>query len=63
MKHQAEAEIIPNATPPGDADMLSKAESLLRESLASLKLPFKQPELELLGIIAYQGPSSQNQKG
>src|SRR5262249_36571183 len=36
----------------GDTRVLSRAESLLREAFPSLDLPFRQPDLELLGIIA-----------
>ncbi len=38
--------------PQGDPTILSRAESVARSSIPSLALPFRQPELELLGIVA-----------
>jgi superfamily II DNA or RNA helicase len=36
---------------PGDPVLLSRAEAMARDALPSLELPFRQPELELLGIV------------
>jgi ERCC4-related helicase len=43
--------------PAGQEEILAKGESLMREFLPSLDLPFRQPELELLGIIAGIAPT------
>ena len=40
-----------DAVPPGSRSLLDEAERLLRESFSSFELPFRQPELELLGIL------------
>ncbi|MCU1248750.1 MAG: type restriction endonuclease subunit [Edaphobacter sp.] len=45
---------IPN---PGDPRRLEQAEALLRDALSSLDLPFRQPEIELVGILAGVGNS------
>ena len=42
--------------PPGDQSALDQAETVARAALPTLDLPFRQPELELLGIISW--PSS-----
>jgi superfamily II DNA or RNA helicase len=49
----ADTEDAPDATPPGDRAVLTQGEALLREAFPSLDLPFRAPELELLGIIEY----------
>jgi hypothetical protein len=36
---------------PGDRETLDRAEAAARDALPSLDLPFRQPELELLGMI------------
>lgn len=52
LRPSADAEAAPSVAPPGDQKILAQAETLLRGALPSLDLPFRQPELELLGIIA-----------
>jgi len=52
VKPPAEADPAPNAVTPGDCEVLSQAEALMRENFPSLDLPFRQPDLELLGIVA-----------
>jgi hypothetical protein len=52
VKATAESEAEPTAAPAGNIEMLTEAEALMRETLPSMDLPFRQPELELLGIIA-----------
>jgi len=37
---------------------LAKAEAVLRDSLPSLDLPFRQPDLELLGVIGAVGQAT-----
>jgi hypothetical protein len=39
------------AAAPGDRDLLAKAETVLRNNVPSLDLPFRQPDFELLGVI------------
>ena len=46
------------AAPPGNAEILTRAEALLREAFPSLDFPFRQPELELLGIVAGIGQTN-----
>jgi hypothetical protein len=41
----------------GQEGILIKGESVMREFLPSLDLPYRQPELELLGIIAGIAPT------
>ena len=50
LKPVADSEPAPGAAPPGNREILARAEALLREAFPSLDLPFRQPELELLGI-------------
>lgn len=38
--------------PPGDQSILSEAEKKIREAFPSFALPFRQPDIELLGIIS-----------
>lgn len=52
IKFPADIETAPNELPPGDKEILIQAETLLRRALPSLDIPFRQPELELLGIVA-----------
>jgi hypothetical protein len=51
VKPLADADSTSNAAPPGDPQILLTAEAVMRASFASLDLPFRQPELELMGII------------
>jgi len=51
-KPPSENDPRPGAVPSGESKFLSEAESLIRESFPSLDLPFRQPDLELLGVIA-----------
>lgn len=46
----------PTNVPPGDQSLLKRAEQVARAAFPTLDLPFRQPELELLGIISF--PSS-----
>jgi hypothetical protein len=48
----------PIATIPGDPEVLAKAEAVLRDNLPSLDLPFRQPDLELLGVIGGVGQAT-----
>jgi hypothetical protein len=50
-----DSESEPTAGSQGDPELLSKAESALRDNLPSLDLPFRQPDLELLGVIGGVG--------
>ena len=56
LRPSTDSEPCADAAPLGSAEILTQAESLLREALPSLDLPFRQPELELLGIVAGIGP-------
>jgi ERCC4-related helicase len=47
-----DSETAPTQVNPGDKGLLDRAEALLREAIPSMNLPFRQPELELLGIVA-----------
>jgi hypothetical protein len=58
IKPSSEPETILGFVPPGDGDMLSKAEALVRSAFSSLDLPFRQPELELLGVIGFSNQTS-----
>jgi superfamily II DNA or RNA helicase len=40
---------------PGSKDVLTRAELLLTESISSLDLPFRQPDLELIGVLGGKG--------
>jgi hypothetical protein len=53
--HVHPAAALTNAVPPGEQRILTQAEALLRGAFPSLNLPFRQPELELLGIVGYAG--------
>jgi superfamily II DNA or RNA helicase len=53
IKPSAETEAVLGCVPSGDQDVLSKAETLVRSAFSSLDLPFRQPELELLGVIGW----------
>jgi len=53
IKPFAETEAVLGFVPPGDQGILSKAEAFVRSAFPSLDLPFRQPELELLGVIGY----------
>jgi ERCC4-related helicase len=52
VKPPGDAEPAPNVVAPGLSEVLSQAEALMQESWPSLDLPFRQPDLELLGIVA-----------
>lgn len=52
VRPSADADPTPSVVAPGDREMLSQAEVLMRRSFPSLDLPFRQPDLELLGIVA-----------
>jgi ERCC4-related helicase len=51
LKPLADSEAMPTTVRSGKKEVLSRAEALLRAALPTLGLPFRQPELELLGII------------
>lgn len=53
IKIAGETESTPNPAAPADQAVLSQAEGLLRDTLPALDLPFRAPEVELLGIIEY----------
>jgi superfamily II DNA or RNA helicase len=52
IRSPAEADPATQVAPPGDPETMARAEALLREAIPSLDLPFRQPEIELLGILA-----------
>jgi hypothetical protein len=52
VKPVAEADSTSSSVAPGDREILSEVEALMRANLPSLDLPFRQPDLELLGIVA-----------
>ena len=52
LRPSTDTEPYTQVAPPGNAEILTRAESLLRDAFPSLDLPFRQPELELLGIVA-----------
>jgi hypothetical protein len=59
LKPMPDSETAPGGDPPpGKLETLTRAESVLREALPSLDLPFRQPELELLGIAAGIGQTT-----
>jgi hypothetical protein len=58
IKTTADTETTPNAISPGDPQILVQAEALLRGAFPSLDLPFRQPELELLGLIRFPRQTS-----
>ncbi len=51
-KPLVDVELAQDTKMAGDARIPPRAESLLREAFPSFDLPFRQPDLELLGIIA-----------
>jgi superfamily II DNA or RNA helicase len=51
LKPSAEPEPVAAVTAPGNGETLAHAESLLRDALPSFDVPFRQPDLELLGIV------------
>lgn len=51
-------ETTPASAAAGDSALLARADAMARAALDSLDLPFRQPELELLGIIACQVPAN-----
>lgn len=53
IRSTADTETASNTFIPGEQGILTQAEALLRETIPSLNLPFRQTELELLGIIGY----------
>jgi hypothetical protein len=56
MKLLAADETAPASAPRGDQPLLMQAEAEARAVIPKLDLPFRQPELELLGIISNPGP-------
>jgi ERCC4-related helicase len=62
VKPPTEGEPAPNAVDTGDPKVLSRAEALVRESFPSLDLPFRRPDVELLGIIAIVDQSAKARK-
>ena len=52
VRSSTDSEPVAEAGPPGDVKTLDRTEALLRDALPSFDLPFRQPEVELLGIIA-----------
>ena len=58
LKPLAGEETTPATAAPGDSALLARADAMARAALDSLDLPFRQPELELLGIIACQGTAN-----
>jgi hypothetical protein len=40
---------------PGSKEVLTRAEALLRQSISSFDLPFRQPDLELIGVLGGKG--------
>ena len=60
LKPAADSEPTLGAAPPGNLEVLTQAEALLREAFPSLDLPFRQPELELLGIVAGIGQGTRS---
>ncbi len=56
----ADSESIAAPAHPANAEILIRAEALLREALPSLDLPFRQPELELLGIVTGIGQTTRS---
>jgi ERCC4-related helicase len=57
-KPSPDSELEPIIGPPGNPEMLKRAEVVIRKSLPSLDLPFRQPDLELLGILSGVAKSS-----
>ena len=51
LRPSTDSEPYTQVAAPGNAEILTRAESLLRDAFPSLDLPFRQPELELLGIV------------
>jgi hypothetical protein len=60
LKPLADSELVPTAAPPGNKEILARAEALLRQAFPSMDLPFRQPELELLGIVAGIGRTNRS---
>ena len=58
IKPSAEPEAVLGFVPPGDRGILTKAEAFVRGAFSSLDLPFRQPELELLGVIGFSNQTS-----
>jgi ERCC4-related helicase len=58
LKPMPDSEAAPGGALPGDGEILAQAETVLRQALPTLDLPFRQPELELLGIVARIGQTS-----
>jgi hypothetical protein len=57
IKSPTDSEPIVQVATPGDPKKLDQAEALLRDAFSSLDLPFRQPEVELVGILAGVGNS------
>ena len=60
LRPSTDSEPFADAAPLGNAEILTRAEALLREAFPSLDLPFRQPELELLGVVAGIGQSTRS---
>ena len=58
IRPSAETEAALGFAPLGDQEILSKAQALVRSAFFSLDLPFRQPELELLGVIGFSTQTS-----
>jgi hypothetical protein len=54
-RSSTDSEPVAEAALPGDVKTLDRTEALLRDALPSFDLPFRQPEVELPGIIAGVG--------
>ena len=52
IKPSSDPDAAVSSVPAGNRELLSRAETQLRVALPSLDLPFRQPELELLGIFS-----------
>ncbi len=53
IKPTTDADPVLGVVAPGDRQVLSQSEALLREAFPTLDLSFRQPDLELLGIVAW----------
>jgi hypothetical protein len=57
LKPVSSEENPPSSVPHGRQSVLEHAEKIARAAFPTLDLPFRQPELELLGIISCPGSS------
>lgn len=51
VRPQVDGDVPPKIITKGSPDFLSMGEELLRDSFPKLDLPFRQPDLELLGVV------------